>query len=58
MKEQASKETRRSRLLKRYRGAAPRRTDIQRGRGAVARVGEYKTIYWLVGGNARDILPG
>jgi hypothetical protein len=48
----------RSILLKRYRRAASRKTDIQKGRGTVAGVGEYKIIYWLVEGNARDILPG
>ncbi len=51
-------DTRRSRLLGKHGGAAPRRTGVRRGSGVVAGVGEYKTIHWLVGGNARDTLPG
>jgi hypothetical protein len=44
--------------IKETRTAAPRRTGVRRGRGVMAGVEEYKAIHWLVGENARDMLPG
>jgi hypothetical protein len=51
---------RRSRLLGKFGGAIfPRGIYVlYKAYRTGGRIGEYKTIHWLVGRNARDTLPG